>query len=100
MPRPASSTAKTNVEKNRKAATAKQPKGSPKKNIDEPTSPEKAHAVSQLVITEGELRVRVACKAYELYAQRQAMTEIDDWLQAERFVKEELLAQGHHAGSV
>ena len=52
------------------------------------------------VLSEDELRGRVAAKAYELYAQRQAVTEADDWLNAERLVKEQLLAQGGCAGSV
>ena len=100
MPRPASNAAKTNTEKNRKATTPKQPIVSRTKNDNEPKSPAKVVKASQLVITEDDFRARIAAKAYELYAHRQAITETDDWLQAERLVKEELLAEGHHAGSV
>ena len=52
----------------------------------------------QVVITEDEYRSLVAQKAYELYLQRCAVTEVDDWFQAERIVKEMLLAQGRAAG--
>lgn len=55
---------------------------------------------SQVVITESEYRVLVAQKAYEIYLQRCAATEVDDWLQAERIVKEALLAQCQTAGFV
>lgn len=55
---------------------------------------------SQVVITENEYRTLVAQKAYEMYLQRCAISEVDDWLQAERIVKEALLAQGQIAGFV
>ena len=54
----------------------------------------------QVVITESEYRALVAQKAYEIYMQRCAVSEVDDWLQAERIVKEALLAQGQTAGFV
>ena len=66
-------------------------------------SPEKNDSLdcaTQVVITEGEYRARVAQKAYEIFMQRHAITEVDDWVQAERIVKEELLAQGQTAGFV
>ncbi len=47
---------------------------------------------SELGITEHEFRVLVARKAYELYEHRRAVTEVEDWLQAERLVKQQLLA--------
>ena len=100
MPRPPSNAIKINAEKSRKAATSKQTIVSRIKTDDEPKSPAKVIEANQLVITEDEFRGRIAAKAYELYAHRQAITETDDWLQAERLVKEELLALGHHAGSV
>ena len=100
MPRPASNAPKTNAEKSRKAATLKQSIVNRTRNDHEPNSPAKVVKANQLVITEDEFRGRIAAKAYELYAHRQAITEIDDWIQAERLVKEELLAEGHHAGSV
>jgi hypothetical protein len=45
----------------------------------------------------GEIRARIACKAYELYEQRGRGhgRELDDWLEAERIV----LAELHRAGS-
>lgn len=54
----------------------------------------------QVVITENEYRALVAQKAHEIFMQRCAITEVDDWVQAERLVKEELLAQGQTAGFV
>ena len=99
MPRPASNAPKTNTEKNRTAATSKQVPSRTKKEAG-PESSAKVVKASHLVITEDEFRGRIAAKAYELYVRRQAITETDDWMQAERLVKEELLAEGHHAGSV
>lgn len=55
---------------------------------------------TQVVITENEYRALVAQKAHEIFTQRCAITEVDDWVQAERIVKEELLAQGQTAGFV
>ena len=52
------------------------------------------------VVTEEQYRTRVSQKAYELYEKRQAATPVEDWLEAERLVKTELLAEGQWAGSV
>ena len=52
------------------------------------------------VVTEEQYRARVAQKAYELYLRRQATTHLEDWFEAERLVKTELLANGQWAGSV
>jgi hypothetical protein len=52
------------------------------------------------VVTEEHYRTRVSQKAYELYEKRQAVTHLEDWLEAERLVKTELLAEGQWAGSV
>jgi hypothetical protein len=52
------------------------------------------------VVADEQYRVRVSQKAYELYEKRQAVTHLDDWLEAERLVKTELLAEGQWAGSV
>jgi hypothetical protein len=52
------------------------------------------------VVTEEQYRARVSQKAYELYEKRQAVTPVEDWLEAERLVKTELLANGQWAGSV
>ena len=47
-----------------------------------------------LTISDEELYERVACKAYELYQQRaeEPGHDLEDWLTAERLVKEELLS--------
>ena len=50
------------------------------------------------VATEEQYRVRVSQKAYELYEKRQGATPLGDWLEAERLVKAELLAEGEWAG--
>ena len=59
-----------------------------------------ASAATRPVVTEEQYRNRVSQKAHELYEKRQAMTEVDDWVEAERLVKTELLAEGQWAGSV
>jgi hypothetical protein len=51
-------------------------------------------------VTEEQYVTRVRQKAYELYEKRQATTHLDDWVEAERLVKTELLAEGQWAGSV
>ena len=51
-------------------------------------------------VTEERYRARVSQKAYELYEKRQAVKHVEDWLEAERLVKTELLAEGQWAGSV
>ena len=43
------------------------------------------------VLTQEEYRARVARKAFELFQKRQALTEVDDWVEAERLVKLQLL---------
>ena len=62
---------------------------------DEPISP-----AMGLVMTEDEFRTHVSRKAYELYEKRRALTDVEDWLEAERLVKQQLLAKGQWAGSV
>lgn len=86
-----------------KRSTERSPQKPAPKNKPLLRSPEKNDTLSratQVVLTEGEYRARVAQKAYEIFMQRCAVTEMDDWIQAERIVKEELLAQGQTAGFV
>jgi hypothetical protein len=45
------------------------------------------------VLTQEEYRARIARKAFELYEKRQALTDVDDWMEAERLVKLELLEE-------
>jgi hypothetical protein len=77
-----------------------------KANLKASTTPKKAvekadasTAPIARAVTEDQYRARVSQKAYALYEKRQAMTSVDDWLEAERVVKTELLAEGQ-AGSV
>ena len=86
-----------------KRSTERSPQKPAPKNQPLLRSPEKDNSVrraTQVVITEDEYRALVAQKAYEIFMQRHAVTEVDDWVQAERIVKEELLAQGQTAGFV
>jgi hypothetical protein len=57
-------------------------------------------SVTRAVLSDDEYRARVAQKAYELYQKRQALTEKDDWLEAERLVKLEILRGDHGGGYV
>ena len=82
--------------KTRKVALPKQPMAETTMTAKDATIQDGAAAF----LSEDEFRGLVAAKAYELYLQRQAVTEADDWLNAERLVKEQLLAQGDHAGLV
>ena len=52
----------------------------------EPTAPSRGP-----VLTHEEYRSRIAQKAFELYEKRRALTELDDWVEAERLVKLQLL---------
>jgi hypothetical protein len=45
------------------------------------------------VLTQEEYRARIDRKAFELYEKRQALTDVDDWMEAERLVKLELLEE-------
>ena len=45
------------------------------------------------VLTQEEYRARVARIAFELYEKRRALTEMDDWIEAERLVKLQLLEE-------
>jgi hypothetical protein len=51
-------------------------------------------------LTQEVFRARVAQKAFQLYEKRMALNEVDDWVEAERLTKLELLSEGHGAGSV
>ena len=55
---------------------------------------------TQRVLTHDEFRAHVSRKAFELYEQRRAITEVDDWVEAERLVKLQLLSEEQNAGSV
>ena len=67
---------------------------------ERPTPNEASTSPIGRVVTEEQYRARVSQKAYELYERRQAATHYEDWLEAERLVKTELLAERQWAGSV
>ena len=70
------------------------------KDGERPTSNDASTSAIGRVVTEEQYRARVSQKAYELYEKRQAATHYDDWIEAERLVKTELLAEGQWMGSV
>jgi len=52
------------------------------------------------ILTQEEFQARVAEKAFELYLKRHAVTEVDDWLEAEQLVRLQLLTEEQEARSV
>jgi hypothetical protein len=98
----------TNEEKQTRKAKMKAPSDesrhsqrNPKvEQVERPTHKDVASSAIGRFVTEEEYRTRVSQKAYELYEKRQAATHSDDWVEAERLVKNELLAEGQWAGSV
>ena len=51
------------------------------------------------VLSQEEYGARVAQKAFEIYEKRRALTEVDDWIEAERLVKLELLEEQRGASA-
>ena len=98
----------TNEEKQTRKAKSKAPSDESRhsqrnpqvEQVERPTHKDVASSAIGRVVTEEEYRTRVSQKAYELYEKRQAATNVDDWVEAERLVKNELLAEGQWAGSV
>jgi hypothetical protein len=86
----------------RKTASSKSqdPLRQPVKKSSRPPLPAVA-AVPSIgpVLTQEEFRARVARKAFELYENRRSLTEVDDWMEAERLVKLELLGE-QRGGSI
>lgn len=70
------------------------------KEVERPTHEDASTSTIGRVVTEEQYRTRVSQKAYELYEKRQAVSHLEDWLEAERLVKTELLAEGQWAGTV
>jgi hypothetical protein len=70
------------------------------KEVERPTHKDASTSPIGRAVTEEQLRARISEKAYELYEKRQAATQLGDWLEAERLVKSELLAEGQWAGTV
>jgi hypothetical protein len=75
-------------------------KESKEKDREPPTQKDASLSAIGHGVAEEQYRTRVSQKAYELYEKRQAVTHLEDWLEAERLVKTELLAEGQWAGSV
>jgi hypothetical protein len=70
------------------------------KERERPTQESPSALPAGRVVAEEQYKALVSKKAYELYEKRQAATHLEDWLEAERLVKTELLAEGQLAGSV
>ena len=78
--------------------SARKPKTKPYKR---PTLPEgSTSSLPKRVLTQEEFRTRVSQKAFELYEIRRAITDVEDWIEAERVVKLQLLSGEQGAGSV
>lgn len=96
---------KTNVRKTARKTSEEKAQDSlqpPKKKVrerpaqqDELPSPPGRH-----ILTQEEFQARVAHKAFELYLKRQAVTEVDDWLEAEQLVRRQLLTEEQGARRV
>ena len=66
-----------------------------------PASPkETTSSLPKGMLTEEEFRLRVSQKAFELYEIRRAITDADDWIEAERLVRTQLLSEEQAEGSV
>jgi hypothetical protein len=95
---------KQTARKAKMKAPAHEPRHSQTKPKDKegerPTHKDASASAIGHVVPEEQYRTRVSQKAYELYEKRQAVTHLEHWLEAERLVKTELLAEGQWAGSV
>ena len=89
--------AKMNAPANETRHSQRNPKD---KEVERPTHKDAPSSPTWRVVTEEQYRARVSRRAYELYEKRQAATHLEDWVEAERLVKTELLAEGQWAGSV
>jgi hypothetical protein len=93
----------TAARKAKRKASSNEPRHSQRKKEEEgerPAHKDASTAPIRPVVTEEQYRARVSQKAYALYEKRQAVTHLNDWFEAERLVKTELLAEGQWAGSV
>jgi hypothetical protein len=90
-------TTKMKTSANETRHSARKPKD---KEGERPTHKDVSTSPIGRVVTEEQYRARVSQKAYELYEKRQGTTHLEDWLEAERLVKTELLAEGHWAATV
>jgi len=88
---------KAKAQANETRDTERKPKD---RELDDTTQQDASTSPIGHFVTEEQYRAMVSQKAYELYQQRQAVTHLQDWLEAERLVKTELLAQGQWAASV
>jgi hypothetical protein len=70
------------------------------KERERPTQESPSASPAGRIVADEQYTARVSQKAYELYEKRQGTTDLEDWLEAERLVKMELLAEGQWAGSV
>jgi len=88
---------KAKAQANETRDTERKPKD---RELDDTTQKDASSSPIGHFVTEEQYRVMVSQKAYELYQKRQAVTHLQDWLEAERLVKTELLAKDSGPASV
>ena len=78
------------------------PPRKPKTNSHKRPAPpdESTSSLPKGMLTQEEFRLRVSRKAFELYERRRAITAVEDWIEAERLVRMQLLSEGQAEGSV
>jgi hypothetical protein len=94
-PMPGKARMKTSANETRHSQPDRKDKKRERPTYEDPSDPPAGH-----VVADEQYRARVSQKAYELYEKRQGTAHLEDWLEAERLVKTELLAEGQWAGSV
>jgi hypothetical protein len=94
-PTPGKPKMKTSVNETRHSQRDRKDQGAERPSQESPSASPAGHLVA-----DEQYRARVSQKAYELYQKRQAVTHLEDWLEAERLVKTELLAEGQWAATV
>ncbi len=57
-------------------------------------------SIPKRALTQQEFMARVSQKAFELYETRRAITDVEDWIEAERLVKLHLLSEETGGGTV
>jgi hypothetical protein len=88
---------KAKAQANETRDTERKPKD---RELDDTTQKDASSSPIGHFVTEEQYRAMVSQKAYELYQKRQAVTHLQDWLEAERLVKTELLAKDSGPASV
>jgi hypothetical protein len=94
-PMPRKAKMKSSANETRHSQRDRKEQGAERRSQESPSASPAGH-----VVADEQYRARVSQKAYELYEKRQGTTHLEDWLEAERLVKKELLAEGRWAATV